>query len=680
MLLAGVTVALLGEGAPSTARAGARAEQTHAAKGIELSDLDRTVDPCTDFYGFANGAWRKANPIPAGVGRWSRRAAAKEANRQQLITLLEGLAAKSDWPRGSIRQQLGDHFAACMNEPAIDAAGVKPLAPLLGAIDRIQDVGDVQQMIFTLDDLAIPAPLSISAGSDYHDPERVILNIAAGGLGLPDRDAYLSVEPRFVQARELYRSHVTRMLTLAGEAGAAGARAADEILSLETRLAQASLPKAVAEDPAATAHKTSVAELSRPGTLFSWKAYFATNRLPLIDVNVAEPEFVAGLNRELATTPVTTWKAYLTWRLIESSAPWLSKPLAAESFAFKEKSLGGGLPMKSRAMTCLESTEALFGEPLGRMYSEQYFPAAAKARLKDMVKNLLAVLKEDVRALAWMSSAARQEAIAKLDQYEVLVGYPDQWIDQKALVIRRDAFWENVAAARRFGVETSRKHIGRRDNRSVWRLPASSPDAYIDVQQNVMGLPSGFLQPPAFDLTASDAVNYGAIGISIAHDMAHAIDELGRDFDASGQPRLWWTKSDRDAFQKMGQCTMDQYESYAIESGERHQGKLVLGEALGDLAGVRIAYRALHRATRTRLEATTDEFSEDQQFFISWGQFRGAAESPELQRQMLKTDPHPVARYRVIGPLANTVEFERAFACPAGSAMVRPPERRCAAW
>jgi endothelin-converting enzyme/putative endopeptidase len=677
------TIALSTEGAPisvasqASATAPGPTSKGSGPKGIEANDLDLAVDPCSDFYAFANGAWRASNPNPKGTTRWSRRAAALETNRRQLTTLLEELAAKADRPRGSAGQQLGDYFAACMNEPAVDAAGVTPLAPLLAEITGVQDRAGVKRMIRRLHELAVPAPFVVTGVSDYHDPESIVANIAASGLGLPDRDQYLKPEPRFAEARENYRAHVGSVLTLGGMAATPAGKAADDIVALETRLAEASLEKAAAADPAATAHKMTFAQLSRLGPHLDWERYFAEAGLPLIDVNVAEPAFIERLDRELEATPVATWKAYLTWHLLESAAPSLSKPFASESFAFSD---GGASTMKPRAALCLESTETLLGESLGRVYAERHFPPAAKAKVEEMVHTLLGVLKDDLRELKWMSDATRRQALAKIEAYRVTVGYPDAWTDQKALVIHRDAFWANVAAARRFGVDADRKRVGKRVSRAIWQLPPSSPGAYIDVQLNLMGLPAGFLQAPAFDLAASDAVNYGAIGVGMAHDITHAIDALGQDFDSTGQPRHWWTPPDLDAFQKIGQCTVDQYDGYEIEPGVHLQGKQVLGEALGDLAGVRLAYMALKRSMQAHPVPVIDGFTPEQQFFISWGQLRGAAESLELQRQMVKTDPHPTARFRVIGPLSNTPEFEQAFACKAGSAMTRPPEKRCAAW
>ena len=649
-----------------------------ALKGIERGDVDRGADPCTDFYGFANGAWRAANPIPAGTQRWSRRFAAREANREQLKALLGELAAKADRPRGSVEQLLGDHFAACMDESAIEAAGVTPLAPLLADIAAVRDAAGLQRIIRRLHELAVPAPFVLAGASDYHDPAKVVVNIAAGGLGLPEREYYLGSEPRFAEAREKYRAHVAAVLALGGMPAAAARKAAEDILALETRLAEASLAPAAAADPAATAHTVTFAQLA--AARFDWERYFAEAGLRRADLNVAEPAFLERLDRELESTPVEVWKAYLSWQLLESASPWLAKRFAEESFAFRDKYLGGATEMKPRATRCLESTEALLGEPLGRKYAERYFPPAAKTRVQEMVRSVLAVLQEEVGGLEWMAPATRQEALAKVAAYEVKVGYPDTWTDHSALVIRRNTFWANVAAARRFSVDTDRKRIGQRVSRETWQLPPSSPDAYIDIQLNRMVLPAGFLQAPAFDLAASDAANYGAIGISMAHDFIHAIDALGADFDSTGQPRSWWTEPDREAFQRLGQCVVDQHEAYFIEPGVHHQGRKVLGEAVGDLVGVRVAYRALERSMQRHPVPVIDGFSPEQQFFIAWGQYRGTAESLELQRQLVKADPHPTAKYRVIGPLSNSPEFQQAFQCKAGSAMVRPPEQRCSVW
>jgi endothelin-converting enzyme/putative endopeptidase len=667
---------------------------THAAppspspKGVALADIDRAADPCVDFYAFANGAWRAANPIPAGSERWSRRLAARAANRQQLIALLEGLAAQQGLPHGSVEQQLGDHFAACMDVAAIEAQGLSPLAPLLADIASVRDVAGVTRTIRRLHELAVPAPFALTTAADYRDPGRLVVNITAGALGLPDRDTYLAADRPSELARETYGGHVAKLLAMAGMDAAAANQAAVDVLALETRLAAASLPSATAADPAATSHRHTFAELRKLAPRLDWQRYFAEAELPSSDdaeLNVAEPAFLAHLDRELGATPVAVWKAYLTLHLLEAASPWLGRPFADESFAFKERYLGGATEQEPRAARCLASTEALLGEPLGRKYAAHFFPPAAKAKVQEMVRGLRAVLEDEVRKLSWMAPATRQQALAKLAAYDVKVGYPDTWTDHSGLEIRRGAFWANVAAARRFGVDASRRRAGQRVSRDIWQLPPSSPDAYIDVQLNQMVLPAGFLQAPAFDLAATDAVNYGAIGSGVAHDLTHSIDPLGADFDATGEPRNWWTDSDREAFQKLGRCVVDQYDGYPIEPAQASDpavhldGKRVVGEAIGDLAGVRVAYLALQRSLALHPQPSIDGFSPAQQFFIAWGQYRGAAESSQMQLEMLTSDSHPTAKYRVIGPLASSPELQRAFACRAGSAMA-PEAERCQVW
>jgi endothelin-converting enzyme/putative endopeptidase len=565
-----------------------------------------------------------------------------------------------------------------MDEPAIDAAGLTPLAPLLAEIAGVEDGASVQRVIRRLHALAIPVPFALTAASAYQDPALVVANVAAGGLGLPDRDDYLKTDATSAEKRERYRTHVAAVLALGGTAAEPARAAAAEILALETRLAEASLVLAAASDPAQTDHPHTFAQLVALAPRVDWQGYFAEAGLPRADVNVAEPAFLARVSRELEATPVAVWKAYLTWHLLESASPWLARPFADESFVFRDRYLGGARAPKPRAARCLESTEALLGEPLGRVYAERYFPPAARAKVQEMVRELMAVLKEDVGRLEWMAPVTRQQALAKLAAYDVKVGYPDEWTDHAALVIRRDAFWEGVAAARRFGVEAGRRRVGQRTGRAIWQLPPSSPLAYIDVQLNQIALPAGFLQGSAFDLARTDASNYGAVGIGIAHDLTHAIDPGGAAFDTEGRPRNWWTDADRQAFAQRAQCVADQYEGYVVGPGLHQDGRRVMNEAVGDLAGVRLAYRALQRSQALRPGPVKDGFTAAQQFFLAWGQYRGVAESAELQRQMVASDPHAVARYRVMGPLATTPEFQQAFACRAGSPMVREP--RCVVW
>ena len=483
-----------------------------------------------------------------------------------------------------------------------------------------------------------------------------------------------------MDARAKYLVHVANVLELKGMPDAQARKAADAVFALEKRLAEASLDGAAAADPVQTSHKMTFAELEKLAPSFDWATYFDEAKLPRVDLNVNEPKFIKQVDKELKATPVATWKSYLTWQLLDSASPWLSRPFVEESFNFKDKFLGGAAEMKPRAARCAELTEALLGEEVGKKYAERYFPPAAKTKVKEIIHNLLAVLKEDVADMVWMGPETKKKALEKLGTYKIEVGYPDRWRDHSSVIIRRENFWANVAAGRRFNVNENRRHVGKPSDPGFWPLPPSSSGANIDLQLNSIVLPAGFLQSWSFRLDATDAVNYGAIGAGAAHDMTHAIDVGGADVDHLGRPKNWWTDADRKEWEKRGQCVIDQYEGYSIEPGIHHQGKLVLSEAIGDLAGVRLAYLALQKSMKSRPVPTVNGFTPEQQFFISYANLRAEAATPETQRQIVKEDSHAVAKYRVIGPLSSMPEFQRAFSCKAGAPMVRPPEKRCAVW
>ncbi|HEX8111996.1 MAG TPA: M13 family metallopeptidase [Kofleriaceae bacterium] len=664
---------------PGPAPAAAPASAT-TQRGIEAGDVNRSVDPCSDFYEYANGTWRTHNPIPAGKPRWSRRDIGRETNRQNVRELVQELAAKTDWSAGSPEQLVGDHYASCMDEAAIDAAGISPIAPLLADIDAAKTPADVQRVIRRLHDIGVTAPFGETAAFDNSEPKDFLLNLVAGGLGLPDRDAYLKTEPRFAEIRDKYRQHVARVLALGGMPQNATLAAADGVIALEKRLAEASLDAKTAADPAATEHKTTFAQLKAMAPHVDWERYFDEARIPREPVNVTEPKFLQQVDKELKTTPVAAWKTYLRWQLLDTASPWLSRAFAEEAFAFKDKTLGGATEMRPRAQRCLELTETLLGEPVGRKYADKYFPPAAKAKAREIADGLLAALKEDVSGLPWMAAETKKKALEKLELMSVQLGYPDHWKDLSNVQIRRDTLWANIAQARKFNVDDLRRQVGKPTDRNGWQLPASSPFAYLDAQLNELVLPAGFLQPPYFDVAATDARNYGALGSGLAHDMTHAFDATGALLDAMGHAKTWWTDADQREFQKRAQCIMDQYESYSVEPGVHHQGKLVLNEALGDQAGVHFAYLALKKSMITHPVPTVDGFTAEQQFFLAWAQFRGEAVRIEAQRQIVKDDPHAVPKFRVIGPLSNLPEFQQAFACKAGAPMVRSGEQRCAVW
>ena len=642
-------------------------------RGIETGDLDRKADPCNDFYDFANGSWRAQNPIPPSLSRWSRRWQAGEENKGRLRDILEEVSAKK-WPEHTVEQLVGDYYASCMDEARIDAAGIKPLQPLLAEIDSRQSP---QAMLLELHDIGVHAPFGVVSQPDLHQPSRTVVEVFASGLGMPDRDYYLKPDQRFVEAREKYRAHVAKTMALAGYSPAD----AQVVFDFEKRLAEASLDNVALRDPSATDHTVKFAELSTMAPHLDWAAYFDGAHLPRADLNVDQPRFMQAVDRELAQTPVATWRTYLRWQLIAAAAPWLSKPFAEEDFEFNQRTLAGVAEMKPRWKRCAESTDQLFGEALGRKYVERYFPPAAKARALELVNNLLAAMKDTIESRDWMSPETKAKALEKLSTFKPKIGYPDNWKDYSSVTVRRDTFWENQVAGRRWNVDDLRALAGKPTDRSRWGMTPPTSDAEYNPLLNDIEFPAGILQPPAFSVDYTDAVNYGAIGVVIGHEISHGFDDEGAQFDAQGRLQNWWTKADLEEFHKRGQCVVDQFDGYFIEPGIHHNGKLVLGESIGDLGGAHIAYRAFEKALQQHPQPPPrDGFTQEQEFFVAWGQFRGDEIRPETQRLMIQGDPHPIAKYRVVGPLANLAEFGQAFSCKAGSAMVRPPQKRCDVW
>ncbi len=649
--------------------------------GIETGDLDRSADPCNDFYQFSNGAWRAANPIPPTMDRWSRRWAAGESNKDQLRVILEEASAKHDLPKGSVDQLIGDYYAACMDEASVNQAGASPIKPLLAEIQAINTQADLQRTLIRLSDRGVQVPFAVNAASDNHNPAQVIADVQAGGLGLPDRDYYVKTEERFKDARAKYLVHVANMFQLAGYSEADSRKAAEQVMQFETALAKATLDNVERRDPQATDHTTTYAQLQQLMPHFDWDGYYKNANLPRVNLNVQEPKFIQEVDQQLTATPLPNWKIYLTWQLLHASAPYLSQAFVQENFNFYEKTLGGVGELKPRWKQCVESTDQMLGEALGQDYVARYFSPEAKARAQEMVKNILAAMGDTITGLDWMTPATKKKAMEKIATFNVKVGYPDKWKDYSHVVITRSSYFDDVMAGAQFGVNDDRSTIGKPVDRGRWGMTPPTSNAYYNPLLNEIVFPAGILQPPAFSVKATDAVNYGAIGVVIGHEVSHGFDDQGAQYDSIGRLNNWWTADDLKKFQTKTQCVVNQFDSYYIEPNIHHNGKLVLGESIGDLAGVKIAYLAFQKSQQGKPPAPLlDGFTPDQQFFIAWGQFRGDETRPETQRMMVQGDPHPVAKFRVIGPLSNFAPFASAFSCKPGSAMVRPPATLCVVW
>ncbi|HET7842646.1 MAG TPA: M13 family metallopeptidase [Xanthomonadales bacterium] len=654
----------------------------HAAQhGIIKSDIDTSVSACDDFFQYANGSWRKANPIPDYMDRWSRRWQSGEVNKEHVRDILTEVSAKKDWPKGSAEQLSGDFYAACMNEDAANALGAKPIQPWLDDIAAIEDRAGVEKMIGRLHEVGVAVPFGLFAAEDLHDPSKTIAHVFAGGLGMPDRDYYIKDEPRFVEAREKYLVHVAKMFELAGAKPADAKKHADTVFAFEKRLAQASLDNVALRDPKQQDNMTQFADLEKAAPHFGWGAYFDAAHMPKAALNVTQPKFVAQVDEELASTPVADWQAYLEWHVLNAAADSLSQAFIDENFAFNGKFLSGAKTIKPRAIRCAEATDGQLGEALGKAYVAKYFPPEAKARMEEMVKNILLAMDDTIKGLDWMDADTKKKALEKRASYFPKIGYPDKWKDYKGVVVSRASYFDSVISASKWNVADNRSQIGKPTDRTRWGMTPPTSNAYYNPLQNEIVFPAGILQPPAFDVNATDAVNYGAIGVVIGHEVSHGFDDQGAQFDAKGRLANWWTPKDAEAFQAKGQCVVDQFEGYEIEKGVHHNGKLVLGESIGDLAGAKIAFLAYQKSREGKgPEPTIDGFTPEQQFFIAWGQWRGDEIRMETQRTMIQGDPHPTAKYRVNGPLANLPQFAQAFECKADAPMVRKPAERCEVW
>ncbi len=651
--------------------------------GIDVSDIDRKASPCQDFYDFANGTWRANNPIPPSMLIWSKRWAAAESTKDVLRSILEDAAAHaSTAPPQSTDRLIGDYYGACMDEKQINAQGVGALSRELDLIRTAGSIPELQQVITRLHEQGILVPFVFYATQDAHDPQRMIADAGAGGLGLPDRDYYFKTDDKSKETRQKYVEHVAAMFVLADYDKAAAAAAAQAVMRMETSLAGASATNVELRDPYATDHQMKLDALQKLTPEFNWQLYVQALHVdPSVTFNVDQPRFMQEFQRQLRQTSLADWKTYLTWQLLAAAAPYLSTPFVMEDFAFNQRYLEGTEEIKPRWKRCVEGTDADLGEALGRKYVEKTFSPQAKERVQQMVNNILLALHDDILTLPWMSDETKQKALEKLAAFNPKVGYPDKWKDYSSVAITRASYWNNVVAASRFAVLDSIAQIGKPVDRLRWGMTTPTSNAYYNPKRNEIVFPAGILLPPMFDVNATDAANYGGIGPVIGHEISHGFDDEGAQYSGTGELKNWWTPADYKQFQNHAQCVSDQFSAYTVAGGLHENGKLVLGESIGDLGGVRLAYLAFEMSMRGKPRPPDqDGFTPEQQFFISWGQSRGDAIRPEAERQFVLTNPHPVSRYRVIGPLTNLPEFQQAFGCKANDAMVRSAAQRCTIW
>jgi putative endopeptidase len=653
--------------------AAASSEKTVARpKSYDLGAMDKTVDPCDDFYQYACGTWRKNNPIPSDQSRWGRFNELSDYNRQFLHNILEKASA-NDPKRTPVLQKIGDMYQSCMDEAAVNTKGSAPLKPELDRIAAIKSKDQLVETIAYLHSLGVPAVFGFGAASDLHNASMIIANVGQGGLGLPDRDYYFDSDPKSQETRQKYLEHIANMFVLLGDDAAAAKKEAQVVMDIETKLADAAFKRVMMRDPKNRDHKMKVTELAALAPNFRFERFFATTGAPAFsEINVVPPDFFQKVNGVVDSVPLDDWKTYLRWHAVRTAAPLLSEPFVKENFSFTGQYLNGQKEMQPRWKRCVQTTDGLLGEALGKPYVDETFGPEGKQRMLKMVNALEEALGQDIQGLDWMTPETKKQAAVKLQAITNKIGYPDTWRDYGTVKIVRGDLLGNAQRARAFEIKRNLSKIGKPLDKKEWGMTPPTVNAYYSAANNDINFPAGILQPPFFDRDADDAVNFGGIGVVIGHELTHGFDDQGSKFDAQGNLTNWWTQADRDEFEKRTGCIADEYSSFVAVDDVHLNGRLTLGENTADNGGLRISLAALRIAMAKDAKAAQekDGFTAEQRFFLGFAQVWCQNSTPESSRLLAKTDSHSPGQYRVNGTLQNSADFAKAFGCKSGQKMV----------
>lgn len=672
-------------GSPSSSQG--QAQEVPEIHGFDMSAMDRSAEPCDDFYQFVCGSWVKNNPIPSDQARWGRFSQLAERNRQIARQILEKASA-NDPKRDAVHQKIGDYYQACMDEKTINDKGLKPLQSELDRLNAVKDQNSLIDELAHLHELGTRAFFFFTSNPDLHNANNVIAYADQGGLGLPDRDDYLKNDDISKDKREKYVAHVGNMLKLSGDEQ--GEADAQKVVDLESKLAQASMDRIERRKPENRDHKMTLADFSASAPNLQFARFVKGTTSPAFDsLNVGNPEFFKQVNGLVESVPLDEWKSYLRWHLVHEFAGVLPDSFVQENFNFYAKYLNGQKELEARWKRCERLTDQQLGEALGQPYVAEVFTPADKARMLKMVDAIETALKQDIQSLDWMTPETKQQALIKLAAIRNKIGYPNKWRDYSTLRIVRGDLLGNVERANTFEVNRELAKIGKPLDRNEFGMTPPTVNAYYSPPFNDINFPAGILQPPFFDKTADDAVNFGGIGAVIGHELTHGFDDQGRKYDPQGNLRDWWTPADAKAFEQRVSCIDEEYSSFEPLPGVHVRGKLTLGENTADNGGVRVAMRALHNTQAVEGKSSNggaqedstkviNGFTPDQRLFIGYGQIWCENQTDAALRQQVQTNPHSPGRFRVNGVMQNSEDFAQAFSCHKGQKMVS--ENACRVW
>jgi putative endopeptidase len=647
-------------------------------EALHIDWLDTKVSPNQDFYTYANGSWQKNNPIPPEYASWGSFSILNEKVQNSIHQMLIQASKNVEAQPGSIEQKVGDFYYSGMDEQSINKLGIDPLKPEFKLIDEIKNLEDLQRELVHLHQIGVSVIFDFSSMQDFKNSSLMIGGLTQSGLGLPDRDYYLKDDVKFQTIREAYVAHIGKMLELLGDPAAQATPEAKTVMDIETKLARASMSQIEQRDPYAVYHIKTISDLEQAYPNFSWSTYLdVLGQKNIKNINLAMPEFFKVANELLKEVTLEDWKLYLRWHLIDSFAAFVSKPFVDQNFKMIA-TLTGTEKLLPRWKRVVGTENGALGFAIGKMYVEKYFSSHSKQQVLEILKNIRTVLQTDLKDLSWMTPETRQAALKKLELMQERIGYPSKWRDYSSLQVDRGPYVLNVIRANEFLIKRDLNKIGKPIDKEEWEMTPQTINAYYHPLMNNLNMPAGILQSPFFDPNAPAAVNYGAVGFVMGHEMTHGFDDQGAKFDGYGNLKNWWTPKDLEKFNKATQCISDQFSKYVVDDNLHVQGQLVVGEATADLGGLILAYRAFHQSKEYQNAKTIDGLTPDQQFFLGAAHVWAMNIRPQQLRNQVTTDPHPPAIYRVNGSFANMPQFQEAFKIPANSPMVN--QNRCVIW